>query len=112
MVLKPLLQLRIGRRNKEETIMSGAYWSSRAGYLASVGLTSLFVLGPLAGCEREHPTNQPAAAATAPAPAHTATPAKNPGPAGQASYADFVARVAGGVVTIHAGPRVRPPRQH
>ena len=71
-------------------------------------LTIAIVVFFLAACQKkESPTTPPTSPPqpkTATAEARTFSP--------QASYADVIERVGPGVVTIHAGRRIRAPRQH
>jgi Do/DeqQ family serine protease len=71
-------------------------------------VVSLFLF---AACEKQSTSNAPSSAAAA-APANTSASSDNRGASAPGSYADVAARVAPGVVTIHAGRRIRAPRQH
>ena len=65
----------------------------------------------LVACEKKE-LPQPSQSSAASIPTSNTSTAQPRGASTPGSYADVVERVGPGVVTIHAGRRIRPPRQH
>src|SRR5205823_3737624 len=86
---------------------------SRSIRLSALGLWfAAVIVGPwMAGCQKEG-ASQPQSSVAAATPPVSNTGSQVQSSSGVPSYADVVERVSPGVVTIHAGRRLRAPRQH